>query len=132
MTSRIGNNKGFSLIEVMVAVSVLSLGALLIYQSFFSALDLFNYCRDYLVVASKVDEEIWQAQDSLRRLGSLAQIKNEGKFETRGKVFQWYLSYYPKDDIQDLYAIDMALSWQAGKRKAQLIRSAYAIYEKKE
>ena len=132
MTLRIGNDKGFSLIEAMLAVSVLALGAVLIYQSFFITLDAFNYCRDCLVVTAGIDEEIWQAQDSLRRLGSLAEIKTEGKFETRGKSFKWYLSYYLTDNIQDLYGIDMTLCWQGGKRKAQLTRSAYAIYEKKD
>ena len=132
MTLRIGSDKGFGLIEAMVAVSVLALGAVLIYQSFFIMLDAFNYCRDCLAVTSRVDEEIWQARDSLRRLGGLAEIKTEGEFKTRGKDFKWYLSYYLIGSIQGLYGIDMTLCWQEGKRKAQLTRSAYEIYEKKD
>jgi prepilin-type N-terminal cleavage/methylation domain-containing protein len=132
MISRTGSNRGFSLIEVMVAVSVLALGSVLIYQSFFMTLNAFNYCRDYLAVTPWIDEKIWQVQDSLMRLGDAVQLDPEGGFAYRNKDFKWNLSYRLIDSSQHLYKIDLALYWQEGQRKAQLIRSTYEIYEKKE
>lgn len=131
MMSRIGYDRGFSLIEVMVATSILALGTVMIYQSFFIALDAFNYCRDYLAACPIIDENIWHAQDSLKRLGSTAELNTEGKFTARGREFKWELSYNLIDDIQNLYKIDLALYWQEGRKRACLMRSAYEIYDEK-
>lgn len=132
MISRIGN-KGFTLIEVMITAAVLSLTTVLIYESFFISLDSFNYCSDYLNVASWMNEKIWQAQDGLSRLGTLSQVDTEGTFINKGEHFNWNLSSELIDTKQDLflYKINLVLFWQAGHRRPKLIRTAYAKYEKK-
>ena len=58
------SRSGFTLIEVMVAVAVLSFGLVMVYQAFFVVLDSFNYSADYLEIAGWMDEKIWQAQRS--------------------------------------------------------------------
>ena len=125
--------KGFTLIEVMVATAVLSLGIVMVYEAFFISLDSFSYCNNFLNVASLADEKIWAAQDNLSRLGNSAQIENGGKFMSAAKDFEWNLTYVPVDEAPDLrtYKIDLVLSWQEGRRKAKLLRSAYAMYVEK-
>lgn len=121
-------NKGFTLVEVMLATCVLSLGAVLIYESFFSALESYNYCADYLEAAPWMGEKIWQAQDNLRRFGAYAPADNRGEFALGNKNFKWELSYRLINP--QLYQIDLTLFWQAGRRrKIKLSRSAYAIHE---
>ena len=115
--------------EVMIATCVLSLGTVLIYESFFISLDSFNYYSNYLNVAPWMDEKIWQAQDNLSRLGSSSQIDTTGEFRNRNKNFRWNLSYNLIS--QNLYQIDFTLSWQEGSRKVNLLRSTYAMYEEK-
>lgn len=115
--------------EVMVATCVLSLGAVLIYESFFIALDSFNYYSNYLNVASLMDEKLWQAQDNLSRLGSSGQIEPSGEFINQNKNFKWNLSYNLIS--QNLYQIDLTFSWQEGRRFVKLLRNTYAMYEEK-
>lgn len=128
MMLRIGN-KGFSLIEVMFATAILSLGTVLIYEAFFISLDSFNYYSNYLSVIPWMDEKIWQAQDDLNKFGALTQIGTTDEFQKAGKAFRWNLNYYPIDD--GLYRIDLNLYWQEGQRKVKLLRSAYAMYKEK-
>ncbi len=113
----------------MIATCVLSLGAVLVYQSFFIALDSFNYYSNYLNVASFMDEKLWQAQDNLSRLGPSSQIEPAGEFTNQNKNFRWNLSYNLIS--QDLYQIDLILSWREGRRPVKLLRSTYAMYEEK-
>jgi len=130
MISRTGSNKGFTLIEVMMATAVLALGTVLIHEAFFISLDAFGYYFHYLNVAPWADEKIWDAQDELSRLGPQAKIEKEGEFVDRNKNFRWNLSYEPLEETHSLYRIDLVLSWREGRRKADLSRSACAIYEK--
>jgi len=120
---------GFTLMEVMIATCVLSLGSVLIYESFFITLNSFNYYSNYLNLASWMNEKIWQAQDNLRRLGSSSQIETTGEFANRNKNFRWNLSYNLIS--QNLYQINLTLFWQEGQRNVKLSRSTYAMYEEK-
>ena len=125
-------SSGFTLMEIMVATVVLSLGIVLIYQAFFVSLDSFNYCSDYLKVVSWADEKIWQAQDSLSHFGAASEIEARGSLVTRNKSFDWDLSYSLIGSPPDLYKIDLLLSGSTGKRRLRLSRTAYAIYEEEE
>ncbi len=125
-----GSLTGFTLMEVMVATVILSLGTVLIYSSFFTSLDSFNRYTNYLSVISWMDEHLWHAQDELTKLGAQAQLQSAGDFQNAGKDFKWGLNYSLIDD--GLYRIDLDLYWQQGQRKAGLSRSAYAEYKKRE
>jgi len=122
-------NKGFTLVEVMVATAVLSLGTVLIHEAFFISLDSINYCSNYLNVMPWMNEKLWEAQDNLGRYGTLGTTGTGGKFTSGNKDFNWILSYSLKDG---LYKIAVSLSWREGRRRIWLTRDAYAIaYEKK-
>jgi prepilin-type N-terminal cleavage/methylation domain-containing protein len=127
---RIGN-RAFTFVEVMVAVAILSLTAILVYESFFTSLDLFNYYSDYLFASLRMDELFWQAQDSLIRLGPAAQLDREGEFANAGKRFSWNLSYGPVGSVEGLYKIDLVTLLKTGHRMRRLTRSGYAKYEAK-
>ncbi|MFC1666924.1 type II secretion system protein J [Candidatus Omnitrophota bacterium] len=120
---------GFTLMEIMAATAVLSIGIVLIYEAFFSSLNTFDYCSDYLKVVSWADEKIWQAQDGLGHFGPSPEIQTSGNLVTRNKSFDWDLSYSLINSFPDLYKIDLRLSRSKGKRKLRISRTAYAIYE---
>jgi prepilin-type N-terminal cleavage/methylation domain-containing protein len=124
-------NKGFTLVEVMIATTVLALGAVMIYESFFRSLDLYNYCANYLSVAYVADEKIWEAQNNLSRLGPGA-VMPGGQLRNNNKDFTWGLSYdlVEEDDKEQLYRISLVLSWQEGRKLSELTRVAYAKYAK--
>jgi len=132
--ARRSTNTAFTLVEVMVTTAVLSLGAVLIYEAFFTSLNAFDYCSDYLNIAPWVDEKIWQVEDYLRCFGSSDKIATTGTLTSKSKRFDWVLSCNLIDgnSVQDLYKINLVLFWQQGERKKELARTTYALYEKKE
>ena len=132
MMSRTGSKRvGFTLIEVMIAVAVLSLGAVFLFEAFFVSLNATHYCRRYFTVAPSLDEKVWGAQDSLSRLGPAAQVISTVGLERDDRAIEMGLSYSLLAANQNLYAIDAVLSWQEGRRRVRLTRSAYALYVEK-
>jgi prepilin-type N-terminal cleavage/methylation domain-containing protein len=122
------SKRAFTLIEVMVAVAVLSFGLVMIYQAFFVVLDTFNYGADSLEVSPWINEKIWQAQDSIIHKGSLADNSTEGEFILDNRKFTWALKGSAISEISDLTALNLEVSWKAGKRTVQVSRNGYARY----
>lgn len=129
MMSKIGSKRGFTLVEILVATAVLSLGIAFIYEAFFISLAAFDYCYNYLNIASWADEKIWQAQNSLTRFADLEQAGKEGEFLAGNKKFTYALSGNLIDNESNLYKIDLILSWREGRKERRLLKSAYAVYE---
>lgn len=129
--------KGFTLIEVMVATAILSMGVLMVYESLMISLDAHGYCFHYLNVAPLMDEKIWDVQDKLSRFGEPYSGDTSGTWSVKGKDIAWGLKYSSiQKNIQaeyreHLYQIMLDLSWQEGRRSANLSRAAYAIYKEK-
>ncbi len=121
-------NRAFTFLEVMIAAAILALGTVLIYEAFFISLDSYNYCTDYLNVASWAEAMLWQAQAKLRE-GQSLNAEESGDFTENNKIFSWNLNYNLADAETRLYSIDLLLSWKTGKREFTLSRNTYAILE---
>lgn len=131
MMSRTGSKPGFTLIEVMVATAVLSLGILSMYGALFVLIDAADYYMNYLTVHNWASEKAWQAQDELRRWGPQAALETQGEFLKGAKKIVWNLSYNLVGEEAGLYKIDLVLAWKQGARISKLPRSAYACFEEK-
>jgi len=125
------SQKGFTLVEVMIATAIFALGSVLIYQAFFVCLDSFNYVADYMSVTPWLNEKVWYIEESISRLGEAAEIQQEGSFRKRKTDFNWTVFYTLADSngLQDLYKIDITLSWKRGRRNIKLLRSAHALFK---
>ena len=127
--SKTGNNKGFTLLEVMVASSVLALGILMIFESFFSSLDAYNGYFHYLNVCPWADEKIWEAQTQVAALGPSAHVDSSGVLTLRKKDFNWSLTCDTGEAASGLYKLQLTVSWKEKKKTINLLRSAYAVYQ---
>lgn len=132
MMLRIGS-KGFTLIEVMLAASVLALGALIVYQAFFIALDSFNYYSHYLDVVSFANGKIWLAQQKLEESADLSAIETSGEFSSDGRTYTWGLTNSLLEDEKNkakLFKLFFELRWREGNKSAGIYREAYALQKK--
>lgn len=132
MMLKIGNNKAFTLVEIMVASAILALGLVLIFEAFFSSLDAFNYYLNYLNAANFAEEIIWQAQDNIKRFGSLANMENSGEIDGKNEKFSWSLISLPIDNDAKLYRINLLFSWKQGKKDQKITRHAYAKFNEQQ
>lgn len=115
----------------MVTTAVLSFGIVLVYQAFFISLDAFDYCRNYLRVASWADEKLWEVRDDFRRDGPSANPATSGEFTKGKKNFRWHI-FCSLMDAPRLFKINLILAWKEGGRTAKLYRDTYALYRPEE
>lgn len=120
------SRRGFTLVEIMVTVVILSLGILAIYESFFISLDAFNYYVNSLNAQAWINEKIWEFQNQMVAIEFLELGDKRGSFIANDKDFHWSVYVNPIDEEYDAYRLDVSLFWQEGKRERFLYRAAYA------
>jgi prepilin-type N-terminal cleavage/methylation domain-containing protein len=121
---------GFSLIELIVATVILSVGIIVVYQGFLISLRGFNYCIDYLSTQQWMDEKIWEVKDQLIHYRTLLTEDDTGIFIRRNKNFRWDLSYHLIEGIEgkSLYEINLKVFWDEGAQKVSTQRSTYVFF----
>jgi prepilin-type N-terminal cleavage/methylation domain-containing protein len=124
-------NKGFTFVEVMVALVVLCCGIVLIYKSFFLCADYLNNLTCRLYASSLIDEKIGDIAESFAEwpTKSLEFGNNSVDLVINHKPvrFNYDINLQPLPDVKSVWQVDVKLSWVDGPRNMHAQRSAYMI-----
>lgn len=133
MTLKIGN-KGFTLVELMVVVSIVSLATAMIYQSNLIALHTYGQYLHRLSLQDFAEEKIWEAKEKILASEKAPEPgETSGVFSDDNKNYEWQLKVEsmlelnnPKlPDKLSFFMIRLTLRWQEGGRPMTVSRLAY-------
>lgn len=119
MTSKTGN-KGFSLIEVMVAAALLSLGTVMIREGFLRSAELEGRLSHTMAAERWMHEKAWQARESLLYLKTAAPGSESGQFRGANKTYDWQLETQASG--QEAYSLKLVVRWMEGQRPVERVR----------
>ncbi len=126
MTLRIGN-KGLTLIEVMLTVSILSLGTVMIYQANLLSLGVYGRYVHRLSLQNWAEEKIWEAKEDIFNSDLPNTGEVSGSFNLLGKSYDWKrevsLTWESKDSKFSFYKILLTVSWDEEGKPTSLYRS---------
>jgi prepilin-type N-terminal cleavage/methylation domain-containing protein len=126
-TSRTGNNKGLTLIELMVAVAVLCLGSTLIQEGLLRSLSLLGRHSHTLNAEIWMDERLWQAKQDAFYSESLDRSDKLGEFTADGRSYNWSLAVMPLSGGGGLYSFKLSVFWTEDGRTVDLVKESYAL-----
>ncbi len=114
-------NKGFTLVEVMVATVVLVVGVVGIFEAFLLSLDALAVFNNRLNAQWFFDEKIWQAQNRLDEpAGLFMPMQDNGVMRIGTEEYTWASTMQIIDTRQELYRINLNLNWQQGNKKMEV------------
>jgi prepilin-type N-terminal cleavage/methylation domain-containing protein len=89
MTLAIGRNKGFTLVEVIISIGILSFGLILVLQGFAQSLNAINISHKNLHASLLADEMIAQYLIDSDNAESVSLDSKNGKIEFENAVYDW-------------------------------------------
>lgn len=119
--------RGFSLIEVMVTLCLLSLGIVMIHQSLLSSLNTITFLSNRLNAGFELGNRLWEIEESLKSAKDIAQLPKSVRSLSNGLDFDCTFDAKELDASKKLYQIQATLSWLEQGRNKRLVRSAYWI-----
>ena len=132
--SRIGSrslaykkDSGFSFIETIVAVTILSVGLLFIFKAFFISLDSMGRIAERAHVLNAVGNRMTMIQSQFERQKTT--ITEPRNLNIRGKdtTVHYDIQSRKIENLKDLYEMDMTARWNNGHRESWLSRSFYIV-----
>lgn len=121
------NQRGFTLIEVLLTGAILAFGIVSIYESLFISVDAHGYYAHYLSAHEWVNEKIWDVQSDLIDKGGLDDVQSSGSFVRDHKQYDWTMMISLMDEQQKLYRVHVVLSWKEGPKRVHTDRDTYLM-----
>jgi len=112
-------NKGFLLVEVMVSISILSIGLLLVLNSFFRSIKAVEVSRDYFKAGLLLENKIYELLNKGTEEGVW-----EGSFDDFNKRFSWNLDARTIEE-SPLNEINLKVSWGGKDKEKDISISTY-------
>ncbi len=132
MISLIGDRKsrrGFTFFEVMVTVAILATGVVMIYKALLLSLDHQSRLTHRLYAMNLLDHKMTSVQRGYQESGTIPLGTSEEihrvMLNNRPMAFQFTMNFSDMGDLEDIFQLDLILSWRERGRASHLSRSAY-------
>lgn len=115
----IRHNKGFTLLEVVVAVAVVSLSALFVLRAFAQSLESMRVSRDLTLACLVGEEKMWDIRQRYRASHALLSGKDSRSMHGKDFTCAWVMERPPATNLTQ---ISLDVSWEGNSpRKTQTI-----------
>jgi type II secretion system protein I len=106
------SHKGFTLLEVLLSLSIISISLLVIINCFSQAVSAKKSVLNYTQAMFLADEKIAELKN-----GSLSEIAKQGNFDPPYEKFKWDIDAI-STNYRNLAKVDLTVSWfQQGREK---------------
>ena len=122
-------NGGFTFIEVMTAVAILSFGIVFIYRAFFVSLNYMNHVAYRLHANNILENRITLLQEILRTEKKIPFGQKEETqrvlIDNKPVDFRYAMSFKNMGEFQKMFQLDITVFWKERGRDIKLSRTAY-------
>ena len=106
--------KGFTLVEVLISVIIISIGGIFILQAFAQEVSALAVSRDSIKATLLLKEKMMELEREINEVGNLNKISLTGKFsEVKEKDFTWVLDLFRCDFSENLIKVRLTCFWQS-------------------
>lgn len=105
-------NKGFTLLEVMLAVTILSVGLVMVVRSYVTSLRAIKTSREFLTANLLLEEKIWQEEQERTRPEGFIPQEKQDEFDPPFAGFNYKISFEQEENLPSLYKSTFEVFWR--------------------
>ena len=125
----LSKNKGLSFFEVMVTISVLSIGVVMVTKALLVSLDYQNHLTNRLYASNLATHRTAFVQRKFTEKGALPYAESGKKFKAilnnREISFTVFFNISPVEEAGNVFKMDLNIVWQEHGRSFRIIRTSY-------
>lgn len=132
----IGNNKGFTFVELMVALVILCTGLVFIIHGFITAAGVLNTTQNDVAAFQFLDAKMQELELAAKKDTGIKREDSEGDFSSVERGFNWNLEVTAVEKEQeldlseDLNEVRLAVAWQERNQPKDLSAVTYLRNQK--
>lgn len=129
MISATGRSKGFTLIEIMISIAILSVGLIFILQGLTKCLSILRISQDNLEASLLAEEKTNEFKIVAKQeTGSFSKVTS-GESQSGNIALTWGIRLTPDSEYEDLNELITTVHWKEGRRSGASIFSTYLIIQ---
>lgn len=123
--------KGFTLLEVMLAVTILTVGLIMVVRSYITSLHAVKSSQDFLIAGLLLEQKLWQKQEEQTRSGGVNTEEEQGEFDPPLDRFSYKIGFEEEENTPFLFKGTFEVFWQE-RQKGHGISCLTYLRSKKE
>ena len=127
MISVTGRSRGFTLIEIMISIAILSVGLILVIQGLTQCLSILRISQDNLETSLLAEEKIAELEIAAKQEKGTFFKETSGETQSGNIEFKWQIRLTPDQEYEDLNEALTTVSWKEGTRKGASVFDTYLI-----
>ena len=118
------SKRGFTFLELLLALAILSIGLTHIFRIFFGSINALVHTRNRINASLMLDEV------HLELIRNIGQITQKGELSIKDEkgtnpTFNSVVTLTPRGGLRYLYIADMIVSWKEGRVNKEIGRTVY-------
>ena len=120
MMLRIGNSRGFTLVEVMLAVTILAIGIIGVLRGYATSVNALGVGQENIDAVCMLKEKMLEIEQIALEEEGISPGTSSGEFEGRFEGFEWEWEVKPSSE-DDLSEVTLVVSRKGSPRKFTLV-----------
>jgi prepilin-type N-terminal cleavage/methylation domain-containing protein len=125
MISATGKSKGFTLIEIMISISILSVGLIFILQGLTQCISILSISRDNLEASLLAEEKMAEVEIAVKQDTATFSKDTSGEARSGNIELKWQIRLTPDSEYEDLNEVLDTVYWKEGRRSGASVFSTY-------
>jgi type II secretion system protein I len=116
---------GFTLVELLVTVSILTIGVISVLRSFLSVSGAFSRSNNLFNAAWYLEKKISDIEEEAIKEEGLEAGREEGEFNIEGRRFSWLMDIEELEEEQNLTRLFLEVAWREGNQERNISLITY-------
>ena len=120
-------HRGFTLIEIMISIAILSLGLILNLQGLTHCLSVLRISQNNLETSLLAEDKMAEFEITAKQETGSFSKPTSGDVQNGNIAFNWQISVAPDAEYEDLNEVKITVNWKEGIRSGSSIFNTYLV-----